>query len=156
MIQLLMYCISRSSPQIRDLYIHRLRYFLAYGPNEPFQRQLIRYFDGELPHSSDLLTSLLQAVMDGTAANDQPLADNGHVSIQRVSYPWPVRTKKALRAALDYGAFEDIRVTVPSGPESTEQPMYFAGVVDETVGTTISRRKSPTISHQGVFRAIRR
>jgi hypothetical protein len=83
--------------------------------------------------------------MDGPVANDQ---GNDHIRILRVSSPWPAWTKKALRTSLDRGTFEDIRVTVPSGPESTEQPMYFAGAVDETVGASISYRKPPDYSQR--------
>ena len=80
--------------------------------------------------------------MDGSVTNDNPLGvDNDHGAITKVFRPWPARTKKALRASLDRGVFENIRATVPSGPESTEQLMYFAGAVDERVGTSISRRE---------------
>ena len=128
---------------IRDLYIHRLRQFLNRGPNEAFRRQLFRYFDGELPHSRDFLTSLLQTIMDGPAANNQPRGNNSRTSIPRASTPWPVRIKKALLASLDHGTFEDIHVMVPSDPELTEKPLYFAELVDEMVGPLISRRKLP-------------
>lgn len=80
--------------------------------------------------------------MDGPGANDLPLeAVDDHNTILRVSHPWPARTKKALRASLDHGIFEDIRVTASSGSESREQPMHFAGAVDEGVGTSIPRRE---------------
>lgn len=82
--------------------------------------------------------------MDGPAANDHPVeVDDRHSTIQRVSYPWPTRTKEALSASLGHGILEDIRVTIPSGPGSTEQPIYFARAVDEGVGMSISSRKSP-------------
>lgn len=80
--------------------------------------------------------------MDVSADNDNPLeVDDNHSTILRVSSPWPAGTKQALRTSLDRGIFEDIRVAVPSGPESAEQPIYFAGTVDERVGTSISRSK---------------
>lgn len=79
--------------------------------------------------------------MDG-GPDDHPLGDNDRISILRVSSPWPARTKKALRASLDHGTFEDTHVIAPLGTESMERPMYFAGVVNEMVGASIASRKS--------------
>lgn len=82
--------------------------------------------------------------MDGPVVNHQNLGvDIDRSTILRVSHPWPARTKEALRASLDCGTFEDIRVTDPSAsdPESTEQRIYFAWAVDKRVGASISRCK---------------
>lgn len=129
-------------PQIRDIYVQRLRYFLAHRPNEDFRQQLLRYFSGETPHSRDLLASLLQVTMGVGPPAGRPSGEgNDGTAIQRVSLSWPDRAKNALLTSLDCGTFENICITVSSGPESTEKPMYFAGAVDVSVGPTISRCK---------------
>lgn len=79
--------------------------------------------------------------MDGPPAEDPSGEGDDRNAILRVSLPWPAGTKNALLTSLDRGTFEDIRIAVRSGPESTEQPMYFARAVGERVGNSISRRK---------------
>jgi len=63
----------------------------------------------------------------------------GYNAILRVSHPWPVRTKKALRMSLHEGIFEDFSVIVPFSSLSTNHTVYFAGAVDKEVGSPISR-----------------
>lgn len=77
--------------------------------------------------------------MDGSTVNGSNEVHNSCSRIQRVSRPWPTRTKRALFTSLDSGEFESVHVVVPLGPELTEQPIYFAGAVDEQVGSSISR-----------------
>ena len=73
---------------------------------------------------------------------NNPRAQTGsHDASLRVSQSWPARTKDALRVSLDHGTFEDICLAVYSGPELAMYPVYFAGVVDERVGSPISCRK---------------
>lgn len=79
--------------------------------------------------------------MGGPTTGDPRREMGGYNTVPRVSHPWPARTKKALRISLDMGIFEDIHVVVLPGSESTKHSVYFAGIVDEAVGSSISRRK---------------
>jgi hypothetical protein len=107
-----------------------------------FQQQMSRYFSGELRHSKDFLTSLLETLMSDRPVSDIPCGvDGSHNTIPRVSRPWPARTKNALQMSLDCGIFEDIRIMASSGYGPTKYPVYLAGAVDERVGSSISQRK---------------
>ena len=77
--------------------------------------------------------------MDRSTVNGPNEVNNSRSSIQRVSRPWPTRTRKALFKSLDSGEFESVHVAIPLGPELTEQPIYFAGAVDEQIGSSVSR-----------------
>lgn len=77
--------------------------------------------------------------MDGSTVNGLNGVHNSRSSIQRVSRPWPTRMKKALFTSLDSGEFESVHAVVPLGPGLTGQSIYFAGAVDEQVGSSISR-----------------
>lgn len=83
--------------------------------------------------------------MDGPPAGERSGEDDNLNPILRVSLPWPARTKSVLLVSLDRGIFEDVRIAVPSGPESAGQSFHFARAVDEQVGSTISRRKPQVI-----------
>lgn len=109
-----------------------------------FEHQISRYFSGELPHSKDFLTSLLQTLMSDRPALNIPSSGVGgnNNTIPRVSHPWPVRTKDALCISLDRGTFEDISIMVPLGPEQTKYPVYFAEPVDEGIGLSSLGSKS--------------
>jgi hypothetical protein len=76
--------------------------------------------------------------MDGSTVDGLNEVNTRHSIIQRVSQPWPIRIKKALFTSLDCGEFESVHVVVPLGPELAEQSIYFAGAVDEQVGSSIS------------------
>ena len=126
-------------PELQDLYVVRLRSVLSSRPfKSSFQRQLHRYFLGEIPHSKDILKSLLQALMGVPTAADLGFELSGDCNtIPRVSHPWPGRTKNALRVSLDEGTFEDFHFTLTPGPVPTKYPMYFAGAVDKKVASSI-------------------
>ena len=129
-------------PELQALYIRQLRSVLrASASRDAFQKQLSRYFSGEIPHSRDILTSLLQTLMDGTAVSDPREASDNCNTILRVSCPWPVRTEKALRTSLDTGLFEDFQLVIASGSVPQDCSVHFAGVVDEGVGSPFSRRE---------------
>ena len=82
--------------------------------------------------------------MDGPTPSDpRHEPSNGSNPILRVSLPWPAWTKKALRASLDEGIFENSHLTVPPGFGSTEHTVHFAGAVDEGVGSPFSRCEFP-------------
>ena len=140
--------VSCRYPELHGLYIKQLRSRLSYSfgrHKDTFEQQLARYFSGELPHSRDVLKSLLQALMgESTASNPRCELGGGHNTIPRVSRPWPARTKRALRISLDSGTFEDIHIATLPGSGTTKHLVYFAGVVDEAVGSPISRCKSPS------------
>ena len=129
--------------ELQGLYTGRLRSVLSSETFEDsFRQQLSCYFYGDSPHSKDILTSLLRALMDGATVGNPRCELNGNCNtIPRVSHPWPARTKKALHASLDKGTFEDFHFTVPLGSEKTKHPVHFAGVVDEGVVSSISHRK---------------
>ena len=134
---------ARRYPELQSLYIKRLRLHQSssFVPN-PFHTHLSRYFSGELPHSKDILTSLLQSLMDGpTPGNPRCEPSDECNTILRVSPPWPARTKKALCMSLDEGIFEDFHLTIPPGSGSTEHIVHFARAVDEGIGSPFSRRK---------------
>ena len=80
--------------------------------------------------------------MDGSTSSDRPVADDDHSAILRVSRSWPAATKNALRISLDRGKLENIRIAVPTGPESMEQSMYLFGAVGKQIRSSISQRKS--------------
>ena len=104
-----------------------------------FEKKLRSYFLGKLPHSNDILISLLQALMGGTTVSELRCELSGDYStIPRVPHPWPARTKNALCVSLDEGAFEDFHFILPPGLVSTKRPMYFAGAVNGEVATSIS------------------
>ena len=135
--------VSCRYPELQGLYIKQLQLALS-APicRDAFQKQLSRYFSGEIPHSRDILTSLLRALMDGTTVSGSrcETSDNCN-TILRVSPPWPIRTKKALWASLDTGLFEDFHLMAPPSSVPTKYPVYFAGVVDGGVGFPFSRRE---------------
>ena len=86
--------VSYRYPELHGLYIGRLRSALSSSKSKAvFQKQLSRYFSGELPHGGAILTALLQALMNGTIVNDPRCGlSNNCNTIPRVSRPWPVRT----------------------------------------------------------------
>jgi hypothetical protein len=136
--------VSYRYPELHGLYIGRLRSALSsFESKAVFQKQLSRYFSGELPHGGAILTALLQALMNGTIVNDPRCGmSNNCNTILRVSRPWPVRTKKALRTSLDTGIFEDFHLMISPGSVPSEHPVHFAGVVDKGIGSPFSRRES--------------
>jgi hypothetical protein len=128
-------------PELRILFVESLRPFLssrAFQDTRPFRRLLSRYFTGELPHSREMLKSLLQTLMDDSTVvspNYEP-GDYG-ITIPRVSQPWPARTKVALRTSLDEGTFEDLHLSITPGPGETECQLHFARNADKGVATSI-------------------
>ena len=131
----------RRYPELQGLYVELLGPFLSsrtLQDKRPFRRLLARYFSGELPHSKEMLKSLLQTLMDGTTVvgpHREPSDDC--ITIPRVSQPWPVRTKVALRTSLDEGVFEDLHISIPPGPVETKRRFHFAGNVDRGVAASI-------------------
>jgi len=132
-------------PELQSLYIKQLRLHQSHTlAPDAFQSHLSRYFSGELPHSRDILTSLLQSLMDGPTPGDPRCDLSGDCNaILRVSPPWPIGTKQVLCMSLDKGIFEDSHLTILPGSGSTEYTLHFAGVVDEGIGSPFSRREFP-------------
>ena len=109
-----------------------------------FRSHLSRYFSGELPHSKDTVTSILQSLMDGPTPGNPSCGLSGDCTTTlRVSLPWPNRTKKALAISLDEGIFENFHLMIPPGLGSTEHVLHFAGAADEGIGSPFSRRRFP-------------
>lgn len=71
---------------------------------------------------------------------------DGHNAILRVSFPWPDRTKEALRVSLDNGIFDDFTIALT---RPTRRTIHFATVVLDSgvVSSLHSRTRSRPTFH---------
>lgn len=135
---------STRYPEWRCVLVERLRLALSsdIGAKLAFERKLSAYFCGELPHCKETITCMLLCLLDQSTINEHCYKGvDGFNTIPRVSYPWPVRTKEALRVSLDNGVFDDFELATATNQAKT---MHLSTVVmDEGVGSSLWQCMSP-------------
>jgi len=127
-------------PALRSILVERLPSALSKNSGAvAFKKKLSAYFHGELPHCKEVITSTLMCLQDEVTIHTKcyELA-GGYNSIQRVSCPWPDRTREPLRVSLHNGIFDDFQIAPDLA--TTMHPVYLSTTVtDEGVYSSFWR-----------------